>query len=320
MSSRSRRLIAAFSACAALGVMTALPAAAMPPDPWAPAGYFPPGCSTVVLNPYSVTYTDTTVPTLASLEFTVDGVRAGRTLVVGPNGLSHVGVVGRVTSGCSGVGPAWFTPSYGAGYLYLRASIGATNITRPVVLTHTGPVNSWNDLFDAPYDALGRGTPTIAGGIGARVQPLFWLAAERYTTFELNMDGELITSTDTSAATSVSASNLPALQVLRQTLLSATYSTRSVTAGRSIAVSGFLRMAESHAWAPLSGRVSLQRKIGTAAWKSIASATSSSAGRVSFSTVVSRSASYRLVYGGNSAAGLRAAAASNSAPVSVVAR
>ena len=320
MSSRNRRLIAAVSVAAAIGLISALPAAAMPPNPWAPEGYFPTGCGAVVLNPSSVSYTDATIPTLESVEFTVNGVRSGRTLVVGPNGRSNVGVVGRVTSRCSGIGPSWFTPSYSAGGLYLRTSVDTTNLPEIVQLTHTGPVNSWNDYFEAPYLSLGSSTPTIPGGLGARIQPLFWLTASRYSAFELDLDGQLIAHTDTSSISSVSASTLPALQVLRQTLLSATYSSRSVTAGRSITVSGFLRMAGSGVWTPLNGRVSLQRKIGTAAWKSIASKTASSAGRVAFSTVVSRSASYRLVYGGNSAAGLRAAAASYSAPVSVVAR
>ena len=320
MQRRTRRLMSVISTAGALALLSALPASAMPPDGWAPAGYFPSGCGPVVLNASSVTYTDTTVPVLRSVEFTVNGVRSGRTLVVGPTGRSNVGVVGRVTSDCSGIGPSWFSPSYAAGVLYLRTTVGVANLPEIVSLTHTGPVNSWNDLFGGEYLTLGSSTPTIPGGLGARIQPLFWITAGRYTTFDLDLDGQLIAHTDTSTSTSVSASNLAALQVLRQTVLTATGSARSVATGSSATVSGVLKMAGSNVWTPLGARVTLQRKVGTGAWKSIASATSSSAGRVSFSTVIARSASYRLAYAGNTNAGIRATAPSTSSPVAIAAR
>ena len=320
MQRRTRRLMSVISTAGALALLSALPASAMPPDGWAPAGYFPSGCGPVVLNASSVTYTDTTVPVLRSVEFTVNGVRSGRTLVVGPTGRRNVGVVGRVTSDCSGIGPSWFSPSYAAGVLYLRTTVGVANLPEIVSLTHTGPVNSWNDLFGGEYLTLGSSTPTIPGGLGARIQPLFWITAGRYTTFDLDLDGQLIAHTDTSTYTSVSASNLAALQVLRQTVLTATGSARSVATGSSATVSGVLKMAGSNVWTPLGARVTLQRKVGTGAWKSIASATSSSAGRVSFSTVIARSASYRLAYAGNTNAGIRATAPSTSSPVAIAAR
>ena len=320
MQRRTRRLMSVISTAGALALLSALPASAMPPDGWAPAGYFPSGCGPVVLNASSVTYTDTTVPVLRSVEFTVNGVRSGRTLVVGPTGRSNVGVVGRVTSDCSGIGPSWFSPSYAAGVLYLRTTVGVANLPEIVSLTHTGPVNSWNDLFEGEYLTLGSSTPTIPGGLGARIQPLFWITAGRYTTFDLDLDGHLVAHTDTSTSTSVSASNLAALQVLRQTVLTATGSARSVATGSSATVSGVLKMAGSNVWTPLGARVTLQRKVGTGAWKSIASATSSSAGRVSFSTVIARSASYRFAYAGNANAGIRATAPSTSSPVAIAAR
>ena len=320
MQRRTRRLVSVISTVGALALLSALPASAMPPDGWAPAGYFPSGCGPVVLNASSVTYTDTTVPVLRSVEFTVNGVRSGRTLVVGPTGRSNVGVVGRVTSDCSGIGPSWFSPSYAAGVLYLRTTVGVANLPEIVSLTHTGPVNSWNDLFGGEYLTLGSSTPTIPGGLGARIQPLFWITAGRYTTFDLDLDGQLIAHTDTSTSTSVSASNLAALQVLRQTVLTATRSARSVATGSSATVSGVLKMAGSNAWTRLSARVTLQRKIGTGAWRFVASATSSSTGRVSFRTTITRSASYRLVYAGNANAGSRATAPSTSSSVAIAAR
>ena len=323
MPRRSRRLMSALSTVGAIALLSAIPAvpaSAMPPDGWAPAGYFPSGCGPIVLNPSSVTYTDTTLPVLKSVEFTVNGVRSGRTLVVGPSGRSNIGVVGRVTSDCSGIGPSWVSPSYSAGQLYLRTTVGSTNQLGLIPLTHTGPVNSWNDLFEGEYLTLGSSTPTIPGGLGARIQPLFWMTAGRYTTFELDLDGQLIAHTDTSTYTSVSASNLAALQVLRQTVLTATRSARSVATGSSATVSGVLKMAGSNAWTRLSARVTLQRKIGTGAWRFVASATSSSTGRVSFRTTITRSASYRLVYAGNANAGVRATAPSTSSSVAIAAR
>ena len=320
MQRRTRRLRSVISTAGALALLSALPASAMPPDGWAPAGYFPSGCGPVVLNASSVTYTDTTVPVLRSVEFTVNGVRSGRTLVVGPTGRSNVGVVGRVTSDCSGIGPSWFSPSYAAGVLYLRTTVGVANLPEIVSLTHTGPVNSWNDLFGGEYLTLGSSTPTIPGGLGARIQPLFWITAGRYTTFDLDLDGQLIAHTDTSTSTSVSASNLAALQVLRQTVITAAGSARSVATGSSATVSGVLKMAGSNAWTRLSARVTLQRKIGTGAWRFVASATSSSTGRVSFRTTITRSASYRVVYAGNANAGIRATAPSTSSSVAIAAR
>jgi len=320
MPPRTRRLMSVISTVGAIALLSALPSSAMPPDGWAQAGYFPSGCGPVVVNPASVTYTDTTLPVVKSVEFTVNGVRSGRTLVVGPTGRSNIGVVGRVTSDCSGIGPSWFSPSYSAGLLYLRTTVGSTSLPGLIALTHGGPVNSWNDLFGGEYLTFGSSTPTIPGGLGARIQPLFWMTAGRYTTFELDLDGQLIAHTDTSTYTSVSASNLAALQVLRQTVITAAGSARSVATGSSATVSGVLKMAGSNVWTPLGARVTLQRKIGTGAWRSLASATSSSAGRVSFSTVIARSASYRLVYAGNANAGIRATAPSTSTSVAIAAR
>ena len=316
---RARRIVMVGFAVAVAAMASSLPAGAQPPSNWPTNGYFPTGCGNVTLNPSSVTYTETTVPALQSVEFTVNGARAGRTLVVGPLGRTGVGVVGRVTSHCSGIGPSWATPAYAAGFLYLRSRVGVATLPELIPLTHSGPVNSFDDVFGGPYFSLGSSAPTIPGGLGAQIQPLFWGSVGRYQSFDLNLDGQLIASTETTGADIryVSASNLPTLQVLRQSVLSVSSSARRVPAGRTVTLSGVLRAAGSRVWSPVAGRVVLQRKVGGGPWTSIATAHSSARGLVGFSLVVTRSASYRLVYSGNASAGIDATAPSVTPAVTV---
>lgn len=326
-------------AAAALLVVTAFPASAItPPDPWPTGGFFPTGCTNVVLGVSNPTYTDSTVPTLASVDFSVAGRVSGRTLVVGPSGVSGVSLTGRVTSKCSGSGPTFILGN--AGVLYFKvgnATSPTTGTTGVTVLAPGSTVDPFNGRYYGaltPFAPVGSPAGVIAAGVGSRLQPLFWVSAPRYTTFELSMEGALVSSTPSTSldVSSVAVSGLPPLLVLRKTTLSASTSAARVAPGASLSVSGTLRVAKPGAYTPLRDRVTLQRKVGTGIWRSLATAPRTSVrGAVTFLTTnpLARcststasagrcpKALYRLVYAGNTSAGFNFTAPVTSAVVSV---
>ena len=161
------------------------------------------------------------------------------------------------------------------------------------VLPSTGTIHDAELTYSAPLAP----STTLLG----KLTYLGLAAVDRYSSFQLS--GDLKTLTPGSSGTVVGFSQLNYGQttyVALETLLSNSVNRTRVSSGRSVTFTGVLTRSDRVAFIPLaSTSVKLQKRPkGSTRWSTVATKSTNSSGRVSFTTIPTRTADYRLVYAG----------------------
>jgi hypothetical protein len=282
----------------------ASPAQALVPPDWPAAGFLPTGCTLVVPSGPDLAFTDWTVPQLRSLTWLRNGVPVGSDLVLGPSPVSGIGIGGRVTSGCSGSGMATSPTVRTGGTLWLRMTTASP--PQALALTRSTTTSAWDTVWYAPSPG-----PVTLEGAGYSLSAFMWVSAARYGTFTLDYSGRLVGSAAPPPLAYVIPTVAQKLRVLRATTTSLATSATSVPRGRSVRATAAVRVAVTGRYVGTSGlRVVLQRRYGTNAWRTVASALTNRSGAAAFSVPVVRTAAFRAVLAPGTLAAMLAPSAS----------
>jgi hypothetical protein len=266
---------------AALGTASVLlastPATAVLSYPsWPSAGRLPSGCTSVTPTaPGGVAqfdYVDTTRPTLVSFSL----VGGGTTLTIPPAGRRSL-VQATFAQPCSGVGDAAAYVEIGGALAYVPGVRLNSDAFRPTVR----------------MDSSVTLTPDDAGPM--RIP--FFGALTRYGTFSLDLDYRLLPGATAGAGVSwFGASATTTYYLLRASDLTSALSKAKVRKGKKVTVSGVLRYAEPASYAADDGgKVEVQTRVGTRAWKTRATLTADGTGAVSWKFKPAKTTQVRLV-------------------------
>ncbi len=288
-------LLAATAAATAIALAPVAGAADITQPAWPSGGFVPAGCGLVTPFAGGVHLADATLPRLRTLGWFVNDVPRGTALVLGPGTTAQVGLGGRITSECSGAGFADQNPvppeTYTAG-LVVVVRVGSPLAVSGLVKWPKG-TNSWDSIWTSSF------VPGMTTANVGRYQPILWRTAPRYQTFDLSPAGALTLGVGSTAADmkwTTPDANAP-IYVLRKTTLVETLNATSVRTGRSVRVTGLLKMANGGTYAPAAGaRVYLQRRFGTGAWANAGNGLTDASGRILLTYKVLRTTSLRLVH------------------------
>jgi hypothetical protein len=287
--------VAILGAAAAAAAAFALPApASAGPLPWG-GGYMPTGCGTVTQVPAGIHIVDPTLPRLRSLGWFYAGANRGSRLAVGPGTTSSVMLVGRITGECSGVGFANNEPvppeTYTAGQVVIAGPVSA--LTRIMTWQRSG--TGWDGTWTSEW------MPNLTTASVGRYQPSLWQTAPAYQDFTVTLSGDWVSGTGSIPADyrSMIPDATTPLYIQRKTTLVEHLAASSVRTGRTVKVTGALKMANGAGYSVLpAATVYLQRKYGTGSWANVTHAHSNATGGVTFTYRVNRTAYLRLVYTG----------------------
>jgi hypothetical protein len=277
----SRRVTIALAASATVGafVIAATPVGATTPPQWPTAGRLPIGCDPAVVyanitsSSWTYEFTDSAVPTITSARVSTG---AGNVGVLAPGG-TNVYAYATATEPCSGVGTI------------------AVNYARNGAINN-GPflANTTTDAFAGSWSGfIAKMQPDLAGVYTvpiARVQ-------RRYDAFTLDQGFRLTNSTPGSGPVlvvgpwAVSRSYL-----LRQTTVTVAAPT-SIKRGRLATVTGVLKYATNAGYVADAGeKVMVQTRVGTGAWKTVATVAANSAGAYSAKVALAKTSQVRVVH------------------------
>jgi hypothetical protein len=286
---RRRVAVGITALAAAVSTMAlAVPAEALVAPTWPATTYVPTGCSGYLaggpLGSWTYTFTDTSEPTITKLTI---GAASGVNVV--PVAGTSLSVTAQVSAPCTGARFVWVYPRLNGGSLPAAGQM-APNSTDAF---H----GSWSiNLADAMTGLAGVTKPDSAG---VYTIPLAF-ASRRYDQVVLDKDLNFVSKIDTVIPGTAPSVPLPNVQqkfyVLRATTLSNAVSAAKVAKGKTVKATAVFKYATNAGFvAYASAKVKVQTKIGTGAWVTNATLTTSAAGIATYSFAVSKATSVRFV-------------------------
>jgi hypothetical protein len=279
----SRRLVAMATTAIAVVVSTialAAPADALVVPLWPAEGRVPTGCDQgITWTPVTATarryaFTDSGTPHVTGVHI---GTGASRTSVLTPAGGSLVAKV-FLTEPCSGVG---------------AVSVGVSHNGTVVVNGRATPATT--DAFTATRSSSFAVTPSRAGIYKVFATRVY----RRYDAMTLDQDFRLVSVTPGTSGGSVDIGPWAAtpFYVLRATMLSSVLSATKLAKGRTVTATARLTMASDVGYVGDGGaKVLVQTKVGTGAWITNATLTTSPSGVASYSFVLSATTQVRFLH------------------------
>jgi hypothetical protein len=276
-----RRIALGLTAGASVGafLLGAGPVNAVTPPDWPTAGRLPLGCDPGVIytnttaTTWTYEFTDSSVPTISGPRVSTG---AGTVGVLAPGG-SNVYAYASISDSCSGVG--------GAIVDYARnGSMVSGSFLAPAS----------TDSFAGTWSAfLGKWTPDKAGVYTVPVAAV----VRRYDSITLDQNFRLVSKVNASGIVTVVGPWATAKSyLLRQTTLSIVAPT-SVKRGKQATISGVLKYAINTGLVADNGeKVAVQTRVGTGAWKTVATVTANTAGAFSAKVTLSKTTQVRLVH------------------------
>ena len=203
----------------------------------------------------------------------------GTRVVIGPRGVSVTYAI-PVLDGCSGVkgAAAWFVSS-----------------------SYTG-ISFFSDLDPDPFHTVvgGRGTVKPSSATSFRIP--FVIASPRYSSFTLDQDFHLLTSTPfiTPSGDLVMLTgpwSTTTFYYLRQTTIATTQSAKAVKRKHSVTATATLSYADDNAWRRDNGEALLvQVRSGTSGWITRKALTTTSTGTAAYTFVPTATSQVRFVH------------------------
>jgi hypothetical protein len=278
---RSVTVLAAVAAATALVSGQAHAYVPVTPAAWTP-GYAPQGCTTVfgTGDPtyiYVLQYTDTGLPQVEDIAF--EG--GGTTITVPPAG-KPVNLVVHATETCSGV--------LGLGVIFAHVGHNSSYVSTEASTVTPDPFNA------TLGGTLGLRKPSFAGAYHV---PLIETRS-RYSAFTLTPDFAL-DGTPTSPSSLGYLVGGPwmsrTLYVLAQATLVPSQTAMKVVKGKPVTFTAMLSYATDTGFVADNGEKALvQTKVGKAAWKTRATVTADSAGRVTYTFKPTTTTAVRFVH------------------------
>ena len=276
-----RRVALALTAGATAGafVLAATPVGASTPPEWPTAGRLPIGCDPAVVytnitaSSWTYQFTDSTVPTLSGVRVSTG---AGNIGVLAPGG-TNVYAFATASDPCSGVGSV------------------VVNYARNGAI-HAGPflANSTTDAFAGTWSGfIAKLQPDQAGVYTVPIARV----GHRYDSFTLDQGFRLTAKAGgTGSALVVGSWATARSYLLRRTTLTIAAPT-SVRRGKQATISGLLKYATNTAYVADAGeKVSVQTRVGTGAWKTVATVAANAAGAFSAKVTLTKTTQVRVVH------------------------
>jgi hypothetical protein len=279
-SSPTRRTVRALvaTALAAVTITAVVPAEAVPPPTWPADGHVPVGCTTATVSAGPTTamlsFTDATLPAVPSI--TING---GTRVVVGLHGTSVTFAI-PVLDTCSGVKGA-------AGWIVSPA--------------HRG-ISIFATVDADPFHFVLGGTGTVKPSDAGSLRIPFIIASPRYSSFTLDQDFHLLTSTPftTPSGDPVMLTgpwSTTTFYYLRQTTIATTQSAKTVKRKHSVTITATLSYADDNAWRRDNGETLLvQVRSGKSAWITKRSLVTSATGTAAYTFAPTATSQVRFVH------------------------